>query len=75
MVIVDPWCDAMTNIDYCQDLHKELVVDSLSLGNHFIVMTNSNLSKFSANVIYNLQFLGLISVSTRNPTIHDLQIL
>jgi len=57
MVIIDPLCDAVTtNVDYCQDLHKEVVVDSLSLGNHSIVMTNSNLLKFNANVIHDAIF-------------------
>lgn len=60
-----PWCDAATNMDYSQDhtrseFEQELGTDSS------IVVTDSNLSNFSANVIHEMQFLR--AYSYRNPT-------
>jgi hypothetical protein len=64
MRIVTPWCDVVTNMDYREDLHEEVVVNSLPLGNHSIVVTYSNLSNLSADVIHYLQLIGLTSAHT-----------
>lgn len=60
-----PWCDAATNMDYSQDhtrseFEQELRTDSS------IVVTDSNLSNFSVNVIHEMQVLR--AYSYRNPT-------
>jgi len=59
MRITSPWCDAVTDMDYynyhtLDDLEYELGTNS------FVVVTNSNLSNISANVIHDMQVLKLV---------------
>ncbi|GAU50241.1 hypothetical protein TSUD_194760 [Trifolium subterraneum] len=56
------------NEAFCEELHEEekVVVDSIPLDNQdrSIVVPDSNLSNFNANVIHNMQVLGLLSAPT-----------
>jgi hypothetical protein len=51
---------------FYEELHEEVVADSILLENQdrSIVVPNSNLSNFSANVIHDIQVLGLLSAPT-----------
>ncbi|GAU43589.1 hypothetical protein TSUD_27910 [Trifolium subterraneum] len=58
----------LANEDFCEELHEEeeVVVDSIPLENQdrSIVVPDSNLSNFNANVIHDMQVLGILSAPT-----------
>ena len=56
---IDMNCDS-TDI-FCQDDHQEeAILDIIPLGGNSIVVTNSDLSNFSAFVIHDMQVLGIV---------------
>ncbi|PNX88932.1 hypothetical protein L195_g045047 [Trifolium pratense] len=57
----------LANEDFCEEMHEEEVVANLiPLENQdtSIMVSYSNLSNFSANVIHDIQVLGLVSAPT-----------
>jgi len=58
MRIIGPWCDAVTDLDYSNDHTFEDFEQELGTNNS-VVGRDSNLSNFSANVIHDMQVLGL----------------
>lgn len=59
MRITGPWCDAVTDMDYGNDHNLDNFEQELGTNNS-IVGTDLNLSNFSANVIHDMQVLGLV---------------
>jgi len=59
MCITGPWCDAATDMDYSND-HTLDVFEQELRTNNFVVVIDSNLSNFNANVIHGMQVLGLV---------------
>ncbi|AES66408.1 transmembrane protein, putative [Medicago truncatula] len=59
MRITGPWCDAVTDMDYGNDHTLDNFEQKLGTNNH-VVVADSNLSNFSANVIHDMQVLGLV---------------
>ena len=56
---IDMNCDS-TDI-FCQDDHQEEAIsDTNPLGGNSVVVTNSDLSNFSASVIHDMQVLGIV---------------
>lgn len=64
MCIAGPWCDVVTNMDYYQDHTLSEYEQELRI-HGFIVVTNSNMSNFSANVTYDMQVSRLIPTVTQ----------
>jgi len=57
-------CDS-TNI-LCQDDHPEdAISDTIHLGGNSIVVTNLDLSNFSASVIHDMQVLGIVPIEAQ----------
>ena len=54
MCITSPWCDAVTNMDYGNDNTLDDFEQELRT-NNFVVVTDSNSSNISANVIHDMQ--------------------
>ena len=59
MRIIGPWRDAVTDMDYGND-HTLSDFDQELGTNNSVVGTDPNLSNFSANVIHDMQVLGLV---------------
>ncbi|GAU51197.1 hypothetical protein TSUD_97700 [Trifolium subterraneum] len=56
----------LDNDVFCQELHEEVVAESHPLVTHdrSLVVQESDLSNFNANVIHDMQVLGILSAST-----------
>jgi hypothetical protein len=59
MRITGPWCDAVTDMDYGNDHTLDNFEQELGT-NNYVVGTDLNLSNFSANVIHDMQVLGVV---------------
>ena len=57
MRITGPWCNAVTDMDYGNDHTLNNFEQELGTNNS-VVVTDSNLSNFSAKVIHDMQVLG-----------------
>lgn len=59
MRITGPWCDAVTDMDYGNDHNLDNFEQELGTNNS-VFRTDLNLSNYSANVIHDMQVLGLV---------------
>jgi len=66
MYITGPWCNAVTDMDYGNDHTLDNFEQELGTNNS-VVVTDSNLSNFSANVIHDMQVFWTCEFCSRRP--------